>query len=110
MNYKNRQWYHFDISYLKTFNGDVPVYNPSVYREYRGEIFTTYHTTEHPVTNIVPSNYNVHSRFSKSYQNVLRGLHYDDLPAGVVHAAKGLVIDTLGVLMAGFPYEPCRAL
>jgi 2-methylcitrate dehydratase PrpD len=38
------------------------------------------------------------------------GLHYDDLPAGVVHAAKGLVIDTLGVLMAGFPYEPCRAL
>jgi len=33
---------------------------------------------------------------------------YDRLPPAVVHAASALLIDTLGVLIAGYPYEPCR--
>lgn len=37
-------------------------------------------------------------------------LNHSDISASALHAAKGLVIDTLGALIAGFPYEPCRAL
>lgn len=36
------------------------------------------------------------------------GLRYKNLPAEVVHAAKVRVIDTLGALIGGFFYEPCR--
>lgn len=36
------------------------------------------------------------------------GIDIDRLPLDVVHAATALVIDTLGVLIAAFPYEPCR--
>lgn len=89
MNYKNANWNEVETSFLKTFGEKVPVYTPSVYREYRGEIFTTYHTTEHPVNKIIPDNYNVHSRFSKSYKNVLRGLHYDDKTYKLVQALVG---------------------
>ncbi len=35
-------------------------------------------------------------------------LSHAPLPPTVVHAATALVIDTLGVLVAGYPYEPCR--
>jgi dTDP-4-dehydrorhamnose 3,5-epimerase len=89
MNYKNAKWNEFTVSYLKTFGTDVPVYSPSVYREYRGEIFTTYHSTEHPVTQILPSNVATHNRFSKSYTNVLRGLHYDSKTWKLVQALVG---------------------
>lgn len=89
MNYKDKSWNNFNISYLKTFGTEVPIYTPSVYREYRGEIFTTYHSTYHPVKNKIPKNSNVHSRFSKSYQNVLRGLHYDDKTYKLVQALLG---------------------
>ena len=53
-NYKNNRWNHFSVSHLNTFDTEVPVYSPSVYREYRGEIFTTYHNYEHPVNNLLP--------------------------------------------------------
>lgn len=49
MNYKNYSWDYFHTSYLKTFNTEVPIYTPSVYREFRGEIFTTFHNKEHPM-------------------------------------------------------------
>lgn len=35
-------------------------------------------------------------------------LRYESLPPEVVHAAKVRVIDTLGALIGGFFYEPCR--
>jgi 2-methylcitrate dehydratase len=35
------------------------------------------------------------------------GLRFDALPEEVVHGAKVRLIDTLGVLMGGFPGEPC---
>jgi len=89
MNYKNNSWDHFAVSYLNTFGTDVPVYSPSIYREYRGEIFTTYHTDKHPVSQVIPSRANVHGRFSKSYQNVLRGLHYDTKTWKLVQAVVG---------------------
>lgn len=89
MNYKNFSWDHVDVSYLKIFNLEVPIFTPAVYREFRGEIFTTYHTVTHPVNNFLPKNTNVHGRFSKSYQNVLRGLHYDDKTWKLVQALVG---------------------
>lgn len=39
-----------------------------------------------------------------------KGVAFDDLPAEAVHAAKGLVIDTVGVFLAGFGHEPCERL
>lgn len=89
MSYKNKSWNSFDSDYLNTFGEEVPVYSPSVYREYRGEIFTTYHTSEHPASKIIPENANVHSRFSKSYKGVLRGLHYDNKTYKLVQALVG---------------------
>jgi dTDP-4-dehydrorhamnose 3,5-epimerase len=89
LNYKNKNWQEFDVSHLKTFNTDVPVYSPSVYREYRGEIFTTYHSSEHPVNALLPESVNIHSRFSKTYAGVLRGLHYDNKTWKLVQALVG---------------------
>ena len=89
MNYKDSNWKDFNTSYLKTFQNEVPVFTPSIYREFRGEIFTTYHSTEHPVNNLLPEDVVVHGRFSKSYAGVLRGLHYDDRTWKLVQALVG---------------------
>jgi len=91
MSYKDTDWKTFNTSYLKTFGQDVPVYSPAVYREFRGEIFTTYHSKYHPVNLLLPNNseINIHSRFSKSYAGVLRGLHYDIKTWKLVQAAVG---------------------
>lgn len=89
MNYKNNIWDYVDISYLKSFNRDVPIYSPSVYREYRGEIFTTFHTETHPVMTLLPPDITIHGRFSKSYAGVLRGLHYDNKTWKLVQALVG---------------------
>ena len=89
MNYKSNTWEYVDVSYLKTFGQQVPVYSPSVYREFRGEIFTTYHSETHPVNELLPNDSVVHGRFSKSYRNVLRGLHYDDKTYKLVQALVG---------------------
>jgi len=89
MNYKDSNWQTVDTAYLNTFGKEVPVYSPAVYREYRGEIFTTYHSTAHPVNQILPNDVQVHTRFSKSYQGVLRGLHYDDKTWKLVQALVG---------------------
>lgn len=98
MSYKNKSWNEFNTSYLKTFDKQVPIYTPSVYHEYRGEIFTTFHSTEHPVIEHMPKNVAIHNRFSKSYKNVLRGLHYDDSTWKLVQALVGdiylVVLDT----------------
>lgn len=89
MNYKKSSWNVWEIDYLNTFDKDVPVYSPSVYREFRGEIFTTYHDTEHPVNTVLSTECSVHSRFSKSYKGVLRGLHYDFKTWKLVQALVG---------------------
>ena len=89
MNYKNATWQDVETSYLKTFGNEVPVYTPSVYREYRGEIFTTYHSEAHPVAVLLSDDAVVHNRFSKSYAGVLRGLHYDDKTWKLVQALVG---------------------
>jgi len=89
MNYKNKTWNEWNISYLNTFAKEVPIYSPSVFREYRGEIFTTYHNQYHPVNDLLPGECAVHSRFSKSYSNVLRGLHYDNKTFKLVQALVG---------------------
>jgi hypothetical protein len=38
MSYKNNKWNEWNISFLNTFNQEIPIYTPSVYREFRGEI------------------------------------------------------------------------
>ncbi len=89
MNYKLRSWDSFYISYLKRFDEQVPIFTPSIYREFRGEIFTTYHTKTHPVNKLLPEDIEIHSRFSKSYKGVLRGLHYDNKTYKLVQALVG---------------------
>lgn len=89
MNYKNQNWKEVEISYLRTFDKEVAVYSPSVYREYRGEIFTTFHSSNHPACHCLPEDYQIHNRFSKSYKGVLRGLHYDFKTWKLVQAIVG---------------------
>jgi dTDP-4-dehydrorhamnose 3,5-epimerase len=89
MNYKNNSWNQFETSFLKTFGQEVPVYTPSIYREYRGEIFTTYHSKEHPVNDLIPLLSSTHSRFSRSFKDTLRGLHYDNKTWKLVQALVG---------------------
>lgn len=89
MSYKNSHWSDVSVSYLKTFGTQVPIYTPSVYREYRGEIFTTYHSKLHPINEFITTEHNTHSRFSKSYSGVLRGLHYDNKTYKLVQAIVG---------------------
>jgi dTDP-4-dehydrorhamnose 3,5-epimerase len=89
MSYKDKKWNDIEVSFLKPFGKDVPVFSPSVYREYRGEIWTTYHSEEHPVHNFMHGDLKVHGRFSKSYKGVLRGLHWDNKTWKLVQALVG---------------------
>ena len=89
MSYKDTSWDSFSTSYLHTFGTAVPVFTPSVFREYRGEIFTTFHSKSHPVTKIIPDAIHNHARFSVSHKDVLRGLHYDHETFKLVQAIVG---------------------
>lgn len=83
------KWNEFQITPSKKFGFDVPQFQPSVYREYRGEIWTTFHSTQHPVNNYITDDCEVHGRFSRSYKRVLRGLHYDYKTWKLVQAVVG---------------------
>jgi dTDP-4-dehydrorhamnose 3,5-epimerase len=85
----SNKWDEFKVTPSKTFGMEVPIFTPSIYREYRGEIFTTFHSEEHPVMNYVSDKCSIHGRFSKSYKGVLRGLHYDNKTWKLVQAAVG---------------------
>ena len=87
-----KKWNDFDVRPSKIFGYEVPVYTPSIFREFRGEIFTTYHSEDHPVMSKIHYDKNelsIHGRFSKSYKGVLRGLHYDNKTWKLVQAAVG---------------------
>ena len=88
----SNKWDEFQITPSKKFGYEVPMYQPSVYREYRGEIFTTFHSEEHPVMTQIhydKSEISIHGRFSRSYKGVLRGLHWDNKTWKLVQAAVG---------------------
>lgn len=87
----SNKWNEFKFTPSKKFGNEVGMYQPSVYREYRGEIWTTFHSEEHPVMNYLPNknNISIHGRFSRSYKGVLRGLHYDYKTWKLVQAAAG---------------------
>lgn len=90
MSYKDKKWDTYECSYLKTFGKDVEIYTPSVYREHRGEIWTTFQTETHPsLLRFQEYNFTLHDRFSKSYRGVLRGLHYDDKTWKLVQSVVG---------------------
>ena len=85
----NNKWDEFQITPSKKFGLEVPIFQPSVFREYRGEIFTTFHSNEHPVMNYISEGCEIHGRFSRSYKGVLRGLHWDNKTWKLVQAAVG---------------------
>ena len=88
----SNKWDEFIETPSKKFGYEVPIFTPSIYREYRGEIFTTFHSEEHPVMKHIhyeKSEISIHGRFSKSYKGVLRGLHYDNKTWKLVQAAVG---------------------
>ena len=86
------KWNQFKVTESKKFGYQVPSFTPSIFREFRGEIFTTYHSEEHPVMNYIHYNkeeLSIHGRFSRSYKGVLRGLHYDNKTWKLVQALVG---------------------
>jgi dTDP-4-dehydrorhamnose 3,5-epimerase len=88
----SNKWNQFKVTESKKFGYQVPIYTPSIFREFRGEIFTTYHSEEHPVMNQIHYNkeeLSIHGRFSRSYKGVLRGLHYDNKTWKLVQALVG---------------------
>jgi dTDP-4-dehydrorhamnose 3,5-epimerase len=88
----SNKWNQFKVTESKKFGYQVPTYTPSIFREFRGEIFTTYHSEEHPVMNQIHYNkeeLSIHGRFSRSYKGVLRGLHYDNKTWKLVQALVG---------------------
>ncbi len=88
----DNKWNNFQESPSKKFGHEVPIYTPSVFREFRGEIFTTYHSEEHPVMNQIhydKEDLSIHGRFSRSYKGVLRGLHYDNKTWKLVQSIVG---------------------
>jgi dTDP-4-dehydrorhamnose 3,5-epimerase len=90
MSYKDTNWNEYKTSYLKTFDKDVKVFTPSVYEEYRGQIWTTFQTETHPsLLDIQELYFTFHNRFSKSYKGVLRGLHWDNKTWKLVQAIVG---------------------
>ena len=79
--YKERSWDDFHF-YNGSILPQVKIVQPSIYHEYRGMITTTYHSDFYD--KLLPASerneglkFN-HDRYSKSKQNVLRGLHWDD--------------------------------
>jgi dTDP-4-dehydrorhamnose 3,5-epimerase len=88
----SNKWNQFKVTESKKFGFDVPVFTPSIFREFRGEIFTTYHSEEHPVMSHIhydKKELSIHGRFSRSYKGVLRGLHYDNKTWKLVQALVG---------------------
>ena len=85
----NNKWDEFQITPSKKFGLEVPVIQPSIFREFRGEIWTTFHSEQHPVMNYVSEGCETHGRFSRSYKGVLRGLHWDNKTWKLVQAAVG---------------------
>jgi dTDP-4-dehydrorhamnose 3,5-epimerase len=88
----SNKWNQFKVTESKKFGYQVPIYTPSIFREFRGEIFTTYHSEEHPVMNQIhydKEELSIHGRFSRSYKGVLRGLHYDNKTWKLVQALVG---------------------
>ena len=67
----NNKWDEFQITPSKKFGYEVTMYTPSIFREFRGEIFTTFHSEKHPSLEQIHydlSEINVHDKFSKSYK------------------------------------------
>lgn len=85
----NNKWDEFQVTPSKKFGIEVPQFQPSVFREFRGEIWTTFHSQQHPVMNFINRDCEIHGRFSRSYKGVLRGLHYDYKTWKLVQAAMG---------------------
>ena len=94
LNYKNRKWNDFSISKGSKLK-EVFVVNPSVYYEYRGEISTIYHSDYYdeliPISEREKGVRFKHDRYSKSFKNVLRGLHWDDKTWKLVSCFSGFI-------------------
>jgi dTDP-4-dehydrorhamnose 3,5-epimerase len=88
----NQNWEEYNVTPSKKFGYDVPSFDVNVFREFRGEIFTTFHSKNHPALNQIHydlTELNTHDKFSKSYKGVLRGLHYDTKTWKLIQALVG---------------------
>ena len=63
----NNKWDEFQITPSKKFGLEVPIFQPSVFREYRGEIFTTFHSNEHPVMNYISEGCEIHGKIGRAH-------------------------------------------
>ena len=76
------------ISIKNTKINGVKVLNYDSHIDKRGEIWTTF--LEKKFNQLKLSNFN-HDKFSKSYKNVIRGIHYDPFTTKLVTAVYGSI-------------------
>ena len=107
MNYKYTRWNDFEVRPSKVFGDEVPMFSPTSYQEFRGEIWTSYHSKFHPMKDYISymTDPVIHDRHSRSYKGVLRGLHYDHKTWKMVQALVGdIYLVVLDVREDSFTY------
>ena len=79
---------------------DIKIISPSVFREERGSIWTSYHQDH--LNNLLPPKINFkHDKFSCSKKNVLRGIHGDNKSWKLVSCVHGSIYQVVADLREG---------
>jgi dTDP-4-dehydrorhamnose 3,5-epimerase len=76
----------------KKFGYEVPIFTPSIYRDYSGESFTTFHSENHLVMRHIhydKREISIYGGFYKSYKGTLKELQYDNKIWKLVQASVG---------------------
>lgn len=90
--------FQFSIHASEILN-DVKIISPSVHRERRGEIWTSF--TEENVGVLLPHGLQFkHDKFSHSFRNVLRGLHGDNKSWKLVSCINGEILQVVADMRA----------
>ena len=85
--------FEFELKKSDIFD-DVKIISPSIFSEKRGEIWTSYTTSS--VGALLPKGLSfVHDKFSKSNQNVLRGIHGDSKSWKLVSCLHGEILQVV---------------
>ena len=83
----------FEITSSQIIDG-VIIFKPSVFFDHRGTLFTTFHNDV--FKNYIPEKLEFkHDKFSKSFKNVLRGIHGDTKSWKLVTAVYGEVLQVI---------------
>jgi len=73
---------------------DVMIFKPSVFRDERGDIFTSYHRDVHDEYLLEGSKF-IHDKFATSKKNVVRGLHGDSKTWKLVSCVYGVIYEVV---------------